>query len=127
MYKLLLIAIGGAAGTLARYGTHVISKGVGDRLAFPVATLTVNLLGCLLIGFLQGALVERWPVREEYRLMLIVGFLGGFTTFSTFGWDTAQLLREGQFVRAMGYLIASNVLGIAMVFAGYGLSRHFAK
>jgi CrcB protein len=61
MYKLLLIAIGGAAGTLARYGTHVISKGVGDRLAFPVATLTVNLLGCLLIGFLQGALVERWP------------------------------------------------------------------
>ena len=49
MYKLLLIAIGGAAGTLARYGTHVISKGVGDRLAFPVATLTVNLLGCLLI------------------------------------------------------------------------------
>ena len=127
MYKLLLIAIGGAAGTLARYGTHVISKGVGDRLAFPVATLTVTLLGCLLIGFLQGALVERWPVREEYRLMLIVGFLGGFTTFSTFGWDTAQLLREGQFVRAMGYLIASNVLGIAMVFAGYGLSRHFAK
>ena len=123
MYKLLLIALGGALGTLARYGTHVLAKGAGERLAFPVATLTVNLLGCLAIGYLQGALIERWPVREEYRLMLIVGFLGGFTTFSTFGWDTAQLLRDGQLARGMIYAVASNVLGIALVFAGYGLSR----
>ena len=123
MYNLLLIALGGAAGTLARYGTHVLAKGAGERLAFPVATLTVNLLGCFAIGYLQGALIERWPVREEYRLMLIVGFLGGFTTFSTFGWDTAQLLRDGQMMRGMVYAVASNVIGIALVFAGYGLSR----
>jgi CrcB protein len=123
MYKLLLIALGGALGTLARYGTHVLAKGAGERLAFPVATLTVNLLGCFAIGYLQGALIERWPVREEYRLMLIVGFLGGFTTFSTFGWDTAQLLRDGQMMRGMVYAVASNVIGIALVFAGYGLSR----
>ena len=123
MYKLLLIALGGALGTLARYGTHVLAKGAGERLAFPVATLTVNLLGCFAIGYLQGVLVERWPLREEYRLMLIVGFLGGFTTFSTFGWDTAQLLRDGQVGRGMVYAIASNVIGIALVFAGYGLSR----
>ena len=123
MYKLLLIALGGALGTLARYGTHVLSKGVGERLAFPIATITVNLLGCFAIGYLQGALIERWPVREEYRLMLIVGFLGGFTTFSTFGWDTAQLLRDGQMARGIAYAIASNVIGIALVFAGYGLSR----
>jgi CrcB protein len=123
MYKLLLIALGGALGTLARYGTHILAKGAGERLAFPVATLTVNLLGCFAIGYLQGVLIERWPVREEYRLMLIVGFLGGFTTFSTFGWDTAQLLRDGQVARGMLYAVASNVLGIALVFAGYGLSR----
>ena len=123
MYKLLLIALGGALGTLARYGTHVLAKGAGERLAFPVATLTVNLLGCFAIGYLQGVLVERWPLREEYRLMLIVGFLGGFTTFSTFGWDTAQLLRDGPVARGMVYAIASNVVGIALVFAGYGLSR----
>ena len=123
MYKLLLIALGGALGTLARYGTHVLAKGAGERLAFPIATLTVNLLGCFAIGYLQGVLVERWPVREEYRLMLIVGFLGGFTTFSTFGWETAQLLRDGQVVRGMAYAVASNVIGIALVFAGYGLSR----
>jgi CrcB protein len=123
MYKLLLIALGGAMGTLARYGAHLLSRGVGERFAFPVATITVNLLGCFLIGLLQGWLVERWPVREEYRLMLIVGFLGGFTTFSTFGWDTAQLLRDGQVIRGMVYAIASNAMGIALVFAGYGLSR----
>ena len=123
MYKLLLIALGGALGTLARYGTHVLAKGAGERLAFPVATLTVNLLGCFAIGYLQGALIERWPVREEYRLMLIVGFLGGFTTFSTYGWDMAQLLRDGQVARGMIYAVASNVIGIALVFSGYGLSR----
>jgi CrcB protein len=123
MYKLLLIALGGALGTLARYGTHVLAKGAGERLAFPVATLAVNLLGCFLIGFLQGVLVERWPVREEYRLMLIVGFLGGFTTFSTFGWDTAALLREGEVGRGVVYLAASNVVGVALVFAGYGVGR----
>ena len=123
MYKLLLIALGGALGTVARYGTHVLAKGAGERLAFPVATLTVNLLGCFAIGYLQGALMERWPVREEYRLMLIVGFLGGFTTFSTFGWDTAQLMRDGHLARGLSYAIASNVIGIALVFAGYGLSR----
>ena len=123
MYKLLLIALGGALGTLARYGTHVLAKGAGERLAFPVATITVNLLGCFAIGYLQGALIERWPVREEYRLMLIVGFLGGFTTFSTFGWDTAQLVRDGHVARGMGYAITSNVIGIALVFAGYGLGR----
>jgi CrcB protein len=127
MYKLLLIALGGAAGTLARYGTHVMTRGLGDRADFPVATLTVNLLGCFLIGLLQGVLVERWPVREEYRLMVIGGFLGGFTTFSTFAWDAAEFLHDGRFLRGAAYVLASTVFGIALVFAGYGLSRHFAK
>ena len=123
MYKLLLIALGGALGTLARYGTHVLAKGAGERLAFPVATLTVNLLGCFAIGYLQGALIERWPVREEYRLMLIVGFLGGFTTFSTFAWDTAEFIHDDRLIRGLFYVVVSNLLGIALVFAGYGLSR----
>ena len=127
MYKLLLIALGGALGTLARYATHVLVRGVTDRADFPVATMTVNLLGCFLIGLLQGLLVERWPVREEYRLMVVAGFLGGFTTFSTFGWDTAEFLHDGRVLRGLSYAIASNVLGVALVFAGYGLSRHFAK
>jgi CrcB protein len=127
MYKLLLIALGGAAGTLARYGTHLMTRGLGDRADFPVATLTVNLLGCFLIGLLQGVLVERWPVREEYRLMVIVGFLGGFTTFSTFAWDAAEFLHDGRLLRGVVYALLSTVFGIMLVFAGYGLSRHFAK
>jgi CrcB protein len=123
MYKLLLIALGGALGTLARYGTHVLARTVGERADFPVATLTVNLVGCFAIGLLQGLLLERWPVREEYRLMVVVGFLGGFTTFSTFGWDAAEFLHDRRFVRGMVYVVASNVVGIALVFAGYGVSR----
>ena len=123
MNKLLLIAIGGAVGTLARYGTHVLARGASERANFPLATLIVNLLGCFLIGYLQGLLVERLAVREEYRLAIVVGFLGGFTTFSTFGWDTAALLRDGSSMRALINLLASNLLGVALVFAGYALSR----
>jgi len=122
MYTLLLIALGGAAGTLARYGTHCLARTVGERLAFPVATLSVNLLGCFAIGYLAAAF-ERSEAGEAYRLMVIVGFLGGYTTFSTFGWDTMQLLRDGQVMRGAIYALASNVLGIALVFAGYGLNR----
>ncbi len=122
MYKLLLIALGGALGTLARYGTHVLAQGFGERFAFPVATMTVNLLGCFAIGYLGGTF-DRTAIREEYRLMIIVGFLGGFTTFSTFGWDAMRLLREGHLTRGLVYVLASNVLGIVLVFAGYGLHR----
>ena len=122
MYKLLLIALGGALGTLARYGTHVLASGVGERAAFPVATLAVNLLGCFAIGYLGGAF-DRSPIPEEYRLMLIVGFLGGFTTFSAFGWETMRMLREGQLVRGAVYVLVSNVIGLALVLAGYGVSR----
>jgi CrcB protein len=104
-----------------------MTRGLGDRADFPVATLTVNLLGCFLIGLLQGVLVERWPVREEYRLMVIVGFLGGFTTFSTFAWDAAEFLHDGRLLRGVVYALLSTVFGIMLVFAGYGLSRHFAK
>ncbi len=122
MYKLLLIALGGAAGTLARYGTHLLARNIGQSLAFPVGTIAVNLLGCLAIGYV-AAVFDRSAAREEYRLMIVVGFLGGFTTFSTFGWDTAQLLRDGQVVKGVLYAVASNVMGIALVFAGYGMSR----
>ena len=122
MYKLLLIALGGAVGTLARYGTSVLAAGVGERTSFPVGTLTVNLLGCFAIGYLGGAF-DRTGVREEYRLMVIVGLLGGFTTFSSFGWETMRMLREGQVGRGMLYVVVSNVVGIALVFGGYGASR----
>jgi CrcB protein len=110
-------------GTLARYGTGVMFRGMYERTGFPYATLAVNLLGCFAIGLLHGLFADRWAVREEYRIALVVGVLGGFTTFSSFGWDTAEMLREGQLLRAGANVIVQNVLGIALVFAGYAVAR----
>ena len=123
MLRLLLIALGGAAGTVARYGTGVLLRGAFERSGFPYATLAVNLLGCFAIGLLHGLFASRLPMREEYRLALVVGVLGGFTTFSSFGWDTAEMLREGQLIRAGANVLVQNVLGIALVFAGFAITR----
>lgn len=123
MYKLLLIAVGGALGTLARYGTVEAVHRVVDRNAFPYGTVIVNLIGCFVIGYLQGLFLDRWTLRPEYRLMLLVGFLGGFTTFSSFGWDTMKLLQEQHYIRATVNVLASNVGGIALVIGGYALAR----
>jgi fluoride exporter len=111
-----LVALGGTLGVLARYG---ISRLTLHSDALIWATVGINVVGSFLLGLLVA---EQWFSRDV-RGALGVGFLGGFTTFSTFGWDTAALLREGQVMRGMVYAAASNVLGIALVFAGYGLSR----
>src|SRR5688572_6546639 len=123
MLHVLLIAAGGAAGTLARYGTSVALARTGQRSGFPLGTLTVNLLGCLLIGYLNGLFLDRASVRPEYRAMLFVGFLGGYTTFSTFGWEVAAMLRDQQYGRAIAYLAVSNVVGVLLVVGGYAWAR----
>jgi CrcB protein len=123
MYGVILVAIGGMIGTLARYGAGMMLRGANERSGFPYATLAVNLAGCFAIGLLHGLLAERWAIREEYRLALVVGVLGGFTTFSSFGWDTAVMLREGHVLRAGTNVLLQNVCGIALVFAGYRLTR----
>lgn len=122
MMKLLLIAFGGAAGSLMRYGWSIALAPITGRADFPVGTLVINLIGCLLIGFTNGVLLTRLPVLQaEYRALLIVGFLGGFTTFSAYGWETAELFRAGHLLRAGAYLLLSNAVGVALVFAGYAL------
>jgi CrcB protein len=123
MFKLLLIALGGAAGTLARYGTSSGLIRVTERYGFPFGTLAVNLIGCFVIGYLNGLFYERLNIRPEYRLMLVVGFLGGYTTFSSFAWESASLLRDKQYGPALANLLVSNVLGVVLVVLGYGLGR----
>jgi CrcB protein len=123
MLKLLLIALGGAVGTLARYGTSTALIPATDRTGFPLGTLAVNLFGCLVIGYLNGLFLERLVIRPEYRAMLLVGFLGGYTTFSTFGWETSQLLRERQYLLLATNVLISNVVGVALVIVGYDLGR----
>ena len=122
MEKWFLIAIGGAVGSVARYGTYSLLVRATDRTQFPWGTLAANLVDCLLIGYLNGLLSDRL-IRPEYRFLAVVGFLGGYTTFSTFGWETAAYLRDGQYARATAYVLANNVLGVSLVVVGYALSR----
>src|SRR5437867_8630674 len=100
MYKLLMIALGGAFGSVLRY----LVAGWMQRLIehpFPLGTMTVNVLGCLCIGVLAAIFAGPHTVREEYRLALTIGVLGGFTTFSTFGLETFEFLNDGQWNRAV--------------------------
>lgn len=122
MHKLALIFLGSGFGGVGRY----LISGWAQRLAydrFPFGTLTVNLVGCLLIGFLSAAFANRWLVREEYRIALIVGVLGGFTTFSAFGMETFALINDGQYARAAGNVLLSVGLGLLGVWFGYRLAQ----
>src|SRR3954467_12385918 len=105
MKQLLLVASGGAIGAVARWavGGWVLHRAGGD---FPWGTLSVNLLGCLLAGILAGTVIRTASVPMDWQLFLMTGMLGGFTTFSAFGVDTAYLLRRQQYLSAMAYVLA---------------------
>jgi CrcB protein len=118
---ILLIAAGGAVGSVLRYGVAVLSKqAVGHE--FPLATLVVNVGGCLLIGYLSVVLSGGDWVREEYQAGLLVGLLGGFTTFSTFGFETVNMLAAGHLVAAGINVVLSMTLGLAAVALGMRLA-----
>ncbi len=122
MAKLLFIVAGGGCGTLLRY----VLAGWGQKLAngsFPLGTLVVNLAGCFIIGFLGGVFTSPQLIREEYRVGLLVGVLGAFTTFSTFGWETITLVKGGQLSLAAVNVVLSNGLGFIAVWFGYRLSE----
>lgn len=122
MMRLLMIALGGAVGSLARYGTGTLLLRATEKTLFPWGTLAVNVIGCLAIGYLNGLLDDRL-IRPELRFLLVIGFLGGYTTFSTFGWETAAMLRQGEYARVIGYVLANNLIGVLLVVIGYALSR----
>jgi CrcB protein len=119
--KLFLIAFGGAAGALLRYAiAGFIYSRTGED--FPWGTLVVNLTGAFLIGFLWQ-LFERILVTPNTRTFLFVGVLGAYTTFSTYGLETAALFREGESYLALWNILASNTLGLAAVFLGLITAR----
>src|SRR3954454_16040016 len=122
---LLVVAIGGALGSVARYklGGFVLHHTEGWN--FPVSTFLVNVLGCFVIGIL-AALVEHHDLfSPSLRLLLFTGVLGGFTTFSAFGYESVFLLRRGLVSVASGYIILSVVCGLAAVGAGMKLINQF--
>ncbi|HEY4308239.1 MAG TPA: fluoride efflux transporter CrcB [Pirellulales bacterium] len=122
--KWIFIACGGAFGSLARYwmqGTVYSLTG----WAFPLGTVSVNLLGCLLIGILYAMFSGPFPVRDEIRLGLIVGVLGGFTTFSAFSLETFLMAQEGKMALALLNVVLSCVLGLVAVWCGFRLAGYY--
>ncbi|MBY9064406.1 fluoride efflux transporter CrcB [Sphingomonas yunnanensis] len=121
MNSLFLVMAGGAVGTAGRYLTgRAMTAALGPD--WPWGTLTVNLVGGLLMGLLVGALA-RTGGSDQWRLLLGVGVLGGFTTFSAFALDAATMIERGAALGALGYVLVSVVGAIAAVFAGLALVR----
>ncbi|MGE8684828.1 MAG: fluoride efflux transporter CrcB [Acinetobacter sp.] len=121
----LWVALGGAIGATFRYGTGVLL--IKPTGLFPWTTWWINLLGCFLAGVFF-ALSQKYPVlQNEARLFLMVGILGGFTTFSSFGLETFQLLRHGQSILAFSYALSSLVLGVIVLGLGYYLFQTLLK
>lgn len=118
MIRALLIALGGALGALARYG---IGLAIGTR-SFPWATFTVNVTGAFALGYVLAAVgTDRWST--TWVLATTVGFLGSFTTFSTFAFETTELTRAGRGGVAAGYIAASVVVAVTASAAGYVVGR----
>ena len=116
------VAIGGAVGSVMRYmiQTHSV-QWFGN--SFPFGTLLVNVVGSLLIGFLSYVLLERFTISDEVRIAILVGFLGGFTTFSTFSIETLNLIQQGSFFSAISNVFLSVILCLFACFLGMSLAR----
>ena len=117
MHKYLLIGSGGFAGAMARYwmGTFVTQR---MGLRFPFGTFLVNISGCFLIGFFMYLLAERGVLDAHWLYIIVVGFIGAYTTFSTFEYETMRALQDGQFGIALLYVASSVLAGFIMVWLG---------
>jgi len=119
----LLVGTGGFLGAVARYAVSGAVHRFSGFAAFPYGTLVVNLTGCAAIGLLAGWAETRQFLGPEARLFLLIGVLGSFTTFSTFGYETLALLRDGAAIRAVANILLHVGVGIVAVWGGLTLSR----
>lgn len=121
MFYIALVLAGGF-GALLRYliGRSAINLG---WTGLPFGTLTANLVGCFLIGFLSWMLIHRWQLSQEVQVVVITGFLGGFTTFSAFSLETVKMLEQGEPYYVIGYVLMKVVLCISVCFAGLWLAK----
>ena len=118
----IAIAVGGSLGAITRYWVSSTTyQWLGQ--GFPYGTLMVNLLGSLVMGFLSVILIHRFPVGEAVRIGLLAGFLGSFTTFSTFAMDTLHLTGNGALLKAAGYVLCSVLFCIVGAWAGLATAK----
>ncbi len=124
MLNLLLVGAGGFFGAICRYSLAGAVHQLTQVTTFPLGTMVVNILGCFLIGLGGGLMELRQLFTPELRLLLLIGFLGGFTTFSTFGFESWALLRDGEFVLTFVNVVVQVLVGLTAVWFGYGLTRY---
>ncbi len=126
MNPYLLVAVGGALGSMARYGTGVL-VGKAWTASFPLATMLINIAGSLAMGLFIGWLARTTPSwQADARLFVAVGIFGGFTTFSSFSLDTISMLERGEIGPALLYVLASVAIGIGALYGGLVVMRGVA-
>lgn len=123
MNQLMLVALGGAIGSVARFKLSGLVLRYSLDWRFPFPTFTVNIIGCLIIGILAGLASREGFISADMRVLLFTGLVGGFTTFSAFGLETMVLLREGHIGIAAAYVVASIVVGLAVMWLGFELAK----
>jgi len=126
MSKLIMVGLGGFLGSVLRYGAGELVGRISCAACPPLGTLLVNALGCLVIGILAGLAEARGLMALEMRLFLLIGLLGGFTTFSSFGLESYELLRLGNWPMALGNVAAQVSVGLAAVWVGFQVISKFA-
>jgi CrcB protein len=122
LLKYLLIAFGGALGSIARYWVgSTIAQRLGTR--FPFGTLVINITACLIIGFSLSYFSRRAGLNTSWRYLVPIGLIGAFSTFSTYEWETLSTIRSGAFALAALYALGSLVLGLAAVWGGSAIAE----
>ena len=124
MLNLLLVGGGGFFGAICRYSLGGAVHQWTQISTFPLGTMVVNILGCFCIGLGGGLMELRQLFTPELRLFLLIGFLGGFTTFSTFGFESWALMRDGEFFLAAVNVVIQVLVGLTAVWFGFGLTRY---
>jgi CrcB protein len=118
LLNVFIVGLGGFIGSALRYLVGGWAQGLSKSLDFPYGTLTVNLIGCFVIGFLGELAEARGIFASETRLLVFIGLLGGFTTFSSFGNDTVNLARSGQMLNALTNVAVNVIFGMLLVWLG---------
>jgi CrcB protein len=121
--QLLWVGLGGFLGSVGRFVVAGFFNRLSPALAFPIGTLAVNILGCFLIGLLHGLAESRNILGTDTRIFLFIGVLGGFTTYSTFGFESLALLKDGAMLKASANIIIHVFVGLAAVWLGDTLGR----